>query len=118
MFDTFKDHCEFVCIYINEAHAMDEWPIRTKKELCIKQHQTLQDRCLLATSLTNTYQFAIPVYVDTMENLFQMSYAAWPVRAFIVKNDKIDFILQPQLPGYYDFRDLWLELARKCESSD
>jgi len=117
MFDTFKNECEFVFIYITEAHAMDEWPIRTKNELCIKQPQTLQDRCLLAKSLTSTYQFAMPVFVDTMENLFQITYAAWPLRAFIVQNGQIDFILEPKTPGYYDFNDLHAELIRRFSSS-
>jgi type I thyroxine 5'-deiodinase len=117
MFDTFKNNCQFIFIYINEAHAMDEWPIRTKNELCIKQHQTLQDRYLLAKSLTNTYQFALPIYVDTMENIFQNTYAAWPLIAFIVQDGKIDFMLEPRSPGYYSFKDLYAELIQRFSSN-
>lgn len=115
MFDAFRDVCDFVCIYIVEAHAMDEWPIRTKPELCIKQHQTLRDRCLMAASLADVYNFAIPVYVDTMSNTFQETYAAWPLRAFIIQNERFDFILEPKHPGYYDLGDLLLELKRRFD---
>jgi len=111
MFRSFQSVCDFVCVYIIEAHAVDEWPVRTKAELCIKQHQTLKERCLMAKSLTNDYQFAVPVYVDTMENRFERTYAAWPLRAFIIQNGKIQFILEPRLPGYYDFQDLYNELT-------
>jgi len=112
MFDVFRHECDFVCIYINEAHAVDEWPIRTKSELCIKQHQTLQQRCSVAKSLTNVYNLAIPVYVDTMDNHFQNTYAAWPVRAFIIQDQRVQFILEPKSPGFYDFKDLFSELTR------
>lgn len=95
-----------IFVYINEAHAMDEWPIRTKSQLCIKQHQTLQDRCVVAKSLIHDYSFEIPVYVDTMENLFQTTYAAWPLRAYIFQEQNISFILQPKLPGYYDLKEI------------
>jgi len=52
-----------------------------------------------------------------MENLFQITYAAWPLRAFIVQNGQIDFILEPKTPGYYDFNDLHAELIRRFSSS-
>jgi len=113
MFRTFYHAYDFVCIYIIEAHAADEWPIRTKTELCIKQPQTLNERCLLAKSLINDYKFAVPLYVDTMENHFEQTYAAWPLRAFIVQNNHIQFILEPKFPGYYDFQDLYLELQHR-----
>jgi len=102
-----------MCVYIIEAHAVDEWPVRTKAELCIQQHQTLNDRCLMAKSLTNDYKFAVPVYVDTMENHFEQTYAAWPLRAFIIQDNHIQFILEPKLPGFYDFQDLYSELLRR-----
>jgi len=119
MFDEFQHACEFVCIYILEAHAVDEWPIRTKSELCIKQHQTLHDRCELANSLVNPnqYQFQMPVFVDTMDNSFQTTYAGWPLRVFIFQNSTIQFILEPKRPGYFDLKDLSSELSRRFSHS-
>jgi len=119
MFDTFKHVCQFVFIYILEAHAVDEWPIRTKSQLCIQQHQTLYDRCKIANSLINPnqYQFQMPVFVDTMENSFQTTYSAWPLGAFIFDNSTIQFILEPKLPGYCDLKDLFSELSRRFSSS-
>jgi hypothetical protein len=113
MYHKFKSKCDFISIYILEAHAMDEWPIRTKSNLCIKQHQTLHDRCIMAKSLIHDYKFNMPIYVDTMENSFENTYAAWPLRVFIIQNNQIQFILEPRLPGYYDFQDLYSELTRR-----
>ena len=36
---------QFPCVYINEAHADDEWPIRTLPALQICAHHTLEERC-------------------------------------------------------------------------
>ncbi|ETO01289.1 hypothetical protein RFI_36155 [Reticulomyxa filosa] len=108
--NVFGDVCNFVCVYITEAHAVDEWPIRTKSELCIKQHRTSQDRCSMATTFKKEHKFAFPVFVDTMENNFEQTYAAWPLRAFIIEDNHISFILEPKNPGYYDLNDLYLEL--------
>jgi len=113
MFNAFENNCDFMCVYILEAHAVDEWPIRTKSELCIKQHKTSNQRCLMAKSLKNNYQLTMPVYVDTMDNQFERTYAAWPLRAFIIQDSRIQFILEPKFPGYYDFKDLYSELTRK-----
>jgi len=113
MFDTFKHVFDFICVYIAEAHAVDEWPVRTKPNLCIKQHQTLYERCLMAKSLTNEYKFVVKMYVDTMDNTFENTYSAWPLRAFIIQNNQIQFILEPKNPGYYDLKDLYSELNKK-----
>jgi len=67
----------------------------------------------MAKSLTNQYKFAVPLYVDTMENQFETTYAAWPLRVFILQHDRIQFILEPKLPGFYDFQDLYSELKRR-----
>ncbi|ETO22704.1 deiodinase [Reticulomyxa filosa] len=93
-----QDSFNFVFVYILEAHASDEWPIRTKPNLCIKQHASLKDRCSLAIRLIDEFHFQIPVFVDTMDNCFQTTYAAWPLRAFLLHHSTIQFILQPKWP--------------------
>jgi len=116
MFNAFKNVCDFVCIYIQEAHASDEWPVRTKKSLCVKQHQTLTERCLRGKSLVDEYLFEMPVYVDTMRNTFEATYGAWPLRAFIIQKERIVFMLEPRFPGYYDLNDLFVELKKRFPS--
>jgi len=67
----------------------------------------------MGESLINEYKFAMPLYVDTMENVFEQTYAAWPLRAFIIDNERIVFMLEPKDPGYYDLSDLHSELRRR-----
>ena len=102
-------------VYISEAHANDEWPIRTKKELCINQHKNNKDKIKCALSMKNYIKWEIPLYVDFVNNkdnkdqkdakekkekemlTFENAFAAWPFRVvFIDKDFKISWILHPK----------------------
>jgi hypothetical protein len=87
-----------------EAHASDEWPIRTS--LCIPQHKSSEERCDVAKNFIEKYSFQWNTYVDSIQNNFNNKYASWPLRAYVIENGCIKFILQPKSPGYYDLSDL------------
>lgn len=84
----YKDSVNFVSIYIAEAHADDEWPIRTEKKLKIKQHQTIEDRQAAAKLLQEEYGWKIPLVLDSMENAFQTAYSGWPLRIVLIGNNR------------------------------
>ena len=84
----YKDSVNFVSIYIEEAHADDEWPIRTEETLKIKQHQTIEDRQAAAKLLQEEYGWKIPVVLDSMQNAFELNYSGWPLRIVLIGNDK------------------------------
>ena len=97
-------------IYIAEAHASDEWPIRTKKSLQCRQHQSNLERWNAAVKFAKDYNYQIPCFIDSIKNEFQTNYAAWPARAFLIngKNFKMEYILDPRNPGYFNFEDVRL----------
>lgn len=78
----------FVSIYIQEAHADDEWPIRTEEKLKIKQHETMEDRQRAGKLLQEEYGWNIPLFHDSMQNPFQNMYHGWPMRLVLVSNDQ------------------------------
>ena len=108
MYKQYNVLINFVTIYICEAHASDEWPIRNKKELCIKQAKTNKERLNIARNFQKNFNFEIPLYVDDINNNFMNEYSVWPVRAYIIdgKSNKISWIMNPRHPGYYDFKDI------------
>jgi len=72
-------------IYIEEAHAENEWPIATPAEFAVaEQHTTVEDRLLSASKLQATLPVleGFPVYADSMEGRFQSTYGAWPTRMY------------------------------------
>ena len=103
-----SSNMSFLTIYVSEAHASDEWPIRTKKELTLKQHKTQNERINVANNFISNFNYKIPTIVDNMNNEFANKYSAWPFRAFIIngKNKNIEWIMIPKYPGYYDWNDI------------
>jgi len=77
----------FMAIYIAEAHAADEWPLGNF--VCVNQHTTIEQRVNAAKSFIANYNFKIPTYVDTIDNSFNKTYAAWPDRYYIIDKNII-----------------------------
>ena len=103
MYDKYNDKgVNFLSIYISEAHANDEWPIRTKKELVINQHKTINDRINAALSMIKFTKWKLPLYCDCIDNGFRNEFKAWPLRIFMLgynKNDekyKLEWMMEPQ----------------------
>ena len=80
-------------LYIQEAHAQDEWPIssarlsRTGAPILINQHRTMQERLGACRDFVRDFGIStehIEVAVDAVQgNPFQTAYAAWPIRWYI-----------------------------------
>jgi len=95
---------DFLAVYIQEAHAADEWPVGKNISFC-DQHKTLTDRCSLAKGVNAG---EISVLVDNMNNDFQTKYSSWPFRFYILYNDRIALKGQPSESTYlYDLDDIW-----------
>jgi len=112
MAERFAEKCNFVMVYLMEAHAADEWPLGTK--VTINQHKTNKERIDAATDLKEKYKINFPLVVDGIENTFHKTYAAWPERYFIVdKAGKLAHIAVPGPMGYtsahIDQVQEWLE---------
>jgi len=96
-----KDKAEFRLVYIMEAHAQDEWPICSSrcspggKKVTYNQPKSIQERISVAKDFMDALQIKIPMIVDTMDNSFEDLYAAWPLRAYIIRDGRIVYKAQP-----------------------
>jgi len=101
----------FLAIYIQEAHARDEWPCGKIKSFC-DQPKTLSARAELANELLRRESgIKFPLLVDNINNDFQNQYSCWPFRFYILYNNKIALKAQPNLDNYlYDLEhiDNWI----------
>jgi hypothetical protein len=75
-------------IYINEAHAVDVWPIGLSAGTLNYSHKKIEDRSACALKFIQTFDFNIPIYLDTMSNAFAEEFSVWPFRYFIIKWSK------------------------------
>lgn len=80
-------------IYIEEAHAQDEWPIRSAKAtvdglpILYNKAISLDDRLAAAKDFVRDYKVDLSVVnlvIDDIGNMFQDLYASWPIRWFVL----------------------------------
>lgn len=72
-------------IYINEAHAVDIWPIGLSAGTINYSHKTIGDRAGCANKFVNTFNFDIPMYLDSMSNEFDELFSVWPFRYYVLE---------------------------------
>ena len=86
IFDDYKEHADFLTIYVREAHPTDEWQMKSniKDDVCYAQPRSLSDRLAIANDFTKRFHYPVPFGVDDMNNAANDAYAAWPERLYII----------------------------------
>jgi len=86
IFDDYKDHADFLTVYVREAHPTDEWQMKSniKDDVCYAQPRNLSDRLAIANDFTKRFSYPVPFGVDDMNNAANDAYAAWPERLYII----------------------------------
>lgn len=116
----FAAQVEFLCVYILEAHAMDEWPINSARAsitgapINFKQPVIEEERLKLAKQFVDDYSFEITTVVDLMDNSFEDVFASWPLRFYVIHEGRLTFKAQPRDSTYYfdDLRNFLLEQTK------
>lgn len=86
IYNDYKDHADFLTVYVREAHPTDEWQMKSnlKDDVCYAQPKTLQQRVAIAQDFTKHYKFPLPFGIDEMNNAADGAYAAWPERLYVI----------------------------------
>ncbi len=76
----------FLTIYIEEAHARDEWwlPDSTGGKACIMNHNSLEERLAAGKRFVQDHSFPSELVCDTFDNQANDCFDAWPERLFII----------------------------------
>lgn len=90
-YETYKDRMNFFCIYINEAHPDDGWQIKVNLDADIIHNQpsTIEERADIAEVCQLDLRLNMPVLLGDIENETDLSYAARPVRLFVLDEDGV-----------------------------
>ncbi len=90
-YETYKDRMHFFCIYINEAHPDDGWQIKVNLDADIIHNQpiTIEERADIAEVCQLDLRLNMPVLLGDIENETDLSYAARPVRLFVLDEDGV-----------------------------
>jgi len=106
-----KNKVNIKIVYIAEAHAEDEWPIKscrlnpTGKPVLINQHQTIEQRIEAAKEFQKVFHLEIPMLVDTIDNSFDQIYSSWPIRFYVIQKEKLIYVPEPK-NGSYSMEEL------------
>lgn len=103
----YQKEYQFIAIYIQEAHAEDEWPIY-EAERTFRQHRSLEERMEACRLLVEDYRdnlSDVEVFVDRMDNAFESNYASWPFRFWVLELSQVLFKAMP-IGARYDLQTL------------
>jgi len=107
----YEKHCNdaiFICVYILEAHAIDEWHLYTP--VCFKQPRTLAERIKIAEDYMKDSNPGMPVVVDLLTDETEKAYAAFPERLYVIHQQKISFKSDRGPFGYHPEEvDDWMQ---------
>ena len=105
-----SEQFRFIVVYIEEAHAVDEWPVGsltsvTEQPKALEQRIELAQRVHVSPTLLNGAT-NVEVLCDSMANYFQDVMACWPIRFFVLEpaSGVLQFKAQPDLsPDVYGY---------------
>lgn len=88
IYNDYKDHADFLTIYVREAHPTDEWQMKSNEKendnVCYAQPKTLAQRVAIANDFTQRFHYPVPFGIDQMDNAANDAYSAWPERLYII----------------------------------
>jgi Iodothyronine deiodinase len=86
MYDEYKDHADFLAVYIREAHPLDEWQMKSNldENICYPQPKNFAQRLAIVNDFVERFHFLIPIAVDMMADAADHIYSAWPERLYVI----------------------------------
>lgn len=94
LYNDYKEHVDFLTVYVREAHPTDEWQMKSnvKDDVCYAQPKNLQQRLAIANDFVRRFQYPLPFGVDDMNNAANDAYSAWPERLYVIdENGRIAY---------------------------
>ena len=86
LYNDYKDHADFLTVYVREAHPTDEWQMKSnvKDDVCYAQPKTLAQRVAIANDFIQRFHYPIAFGIDDLTNAANDAYAAWPERLYVI----------------------------------
>jgi Iodothyronine deiodinase len=86
IYNDYKDHADFLTVYVREAHPTDEWQMKSnvKEDVCYAQPKTLEQRVAIAKDFVQRQKYPLPFGIDDMNDAADLAYSAWPERLYII----------------------------------
>ncbi len=89
--ETYKNHVEFLLIYIHEAHPSDGWQTpQNLYDAVVYQAPTNDDeRSEIANACQIELDLKMPMLVDGIDNAVEEAYVCEPIRMYMIDRNGI-----------------------------
>jgi hypothetical protein len=86
IYNDYKDHADFLTVYVREAHPTDEWQMKSnvKDDVCYAQPKNLAQRVAIANDFIKRFNYPIAFGIDDINNAAEAAYSAWPERLYVI----------------------------------
>jgi len=120
IFNHYKEHADFLHVYVREAHPTDEWQMKSnlKEDICYAQPKTLEQRLAIAT-FSPSVSISRSLRVDDMSNAANDAYAPGLNALYIIDESARIASSRRMGPFHYDPKKsaLGSPPARRSETS-
>jgi hypothetical protein len=102
-YQTLKDQVNFLCIYIQEAHPENWWPIthNLEDDVVFSQPTSIKERADIAQACMLRLNLEMPTLLDDMNNTTDAAYASMPERLYVI--DTTGKVAYQGKPGPWGF---------------
>jgi peroxiredoxin len=86
VYQAHKKDCNFLFVYVKEAHASDGWVSRgnLSQGIEIKQHKTYEERSGAAKTCQGKLEISMPILIDSLDDATAKQYGGVPNRAYLI----------------------------------
>ena len=86
IYNDYKEHADFLTVYVREAHPTDEWQMKSnvKEDVCYAQPKTLAQRVAIANDFIKRFNYPMEFGIDDINDAADSAYSAWPERLYII----------------------------------
>ena len=115
IYNDYKDHADFLTVYVREAHSTDEWQMKSnvKEDVCYAQPKTLEQRVAIANDFVQRQKYPLPFGIDDMSNAADLAYSAWPERLYVIDEHGRIAYAGGMGPFNYDPKEVRAWLAKR-----
>jgi len=87
--NSHSDRVQFLCIYLDEAHASDgiQLTVNRTEGIDHKQPRSEDERAAIAADCLERFKFPFPVLLDTMDDDAKEYFIASPVRLYMLNKE-------------------------------
>jgi iodothyronine deiodinase-like protein len=86
LYKDYRDRVAFYVVYIQEAHPIDAWQLKTNvnDDVLVATTKTADERYQVAGLCVTKLGIELPALVDEPDNRVERAYTAWPDRLYVI----------------------------------